>query len=132
MLKPEDRATLEESLAGVERDTTAEIAVVTVPTLCGKPVEAWKADYRTVPLVSRHGAPLNTRATDHRQRVRHRRAQRQSCSAEILQRILQLSLVFRIDITPAGGLSDAGEFVGAIVTDLEAHRVDADLHPLLR
>ena len=41
MLKPEDRATLEESLAGVERDTTAEIAVVTVPTLGGKPVEEY-------------------------------------------------------------------------------------------
>jgi len=41
MLKAEDRATLEEMLAGVERETTAEIAVVTVATLGGKPVEEY-------------------------------------------------------------------------------------------
>jgi uncharacterized protein len=41
MLKPDDRAMLEEMLAGVERDTTAEIAVVTVPTLGGRPVEEY-------------------------------------------------------------------------------------------
>ncbi len=41
LLKPEDRATLEEVVAEVERDTTAEIAVVTVATLGGKPVEEY-------------------------------------------------------------------------------------------
>ena len=41
LLKAEDRTTLEELLAGVERDTTAEIAVVTVRTLDGKSVEEY-------------------------------------------------------------------------------------------
>jgi uncharacterized protein len=41
MLKPDDRAALEELLSGVERDTTAEIAVVTIRTLGGKSVEEY-------------------------------------------------------------------------------------------
>jgi uncharacterized protein len=41
MLKAEDRATLENLLSGVERDTTAEIAVVTVRALGGTSVEEY-------------------------------------------------------------------------------------------
>jgi uncharacterized protein len=41
LLPADDRATIEELLAGVERDTTAEIALVTVRTLAGRPLEEY-------------------------------------------------------------------------------------------
>jgi uncharacterized protein len=41
LLRTEDRAAIEELLAGVERDTTAEIALVTVRNLDGRPLEEY-------------------------------------------------------------------------------------------
>jgi uncharacterized protein len=41
LLGAEDRATIEDLLAGVERDTTAEIALVTVRNLGGRPLEEY-------------------------------------------------------------------------------------------
>jgi uncharacterized protein len=41
LLRTEDRAAIEELLAGVERDTTAEIALVTVRSLDGRPLEEY-------------------------------------------------------------------------------------------
>ncbi len=44
LLQPADRTTLEASLADLERTTSAEVAVVTVQTLYGRPIEEYAND----------------------------------------------------------------------------------------